>query len=204
MQPTSPPTLQRASQPVTAGCRVRSSRLEGGTQVPAHEHADAQLVFALQGVMQVHTGDAQWTIPPQRALWMPAGRRHAIRLLSRTEMRSVYFAPALLGAASGFRRSADVHVITASPLVRELVAGLFVRQRAAAMRAQMASLLLHALDESPCLPTQLPLPTSPRACRRRWPAWRWTSADACRWATRRRARRCRSAASAATSAPSWA
>lgn len=161
-QPPTQPTLQRTSEPVTAGCRVRHSSFEGGTQVPPHEHADAQLVFALQGVMQVHTGDAQWTIPPQRALWMPAARRHSIRLLSRTEMRSVYFSPALLQATPGFRRPGEVHVITASPLVRELVAGLFVRQRAPAMRAQMAVLLLHALDESPCLPTQLPLPTSPR------------------------------------------
>ena len=160
--PAAPPTLQRASQPVTAGCRVRRSSFEGGTQVPAHEHADAQLVFALQGVMQVHTGDAQWTIPPQRALWMPAAQRHSIRLLSRTEMRSVYFSPALLAATPGFRRPGEVHVITASPLVRELVAGLFVRQRAPAMRTQMAGLLLHALDESPCLPSQLPLPASPR------------------------------------------
>jgi AraC-like DNA-binding protein len=141
---------------------VRSSRLEAGTQVPQHQHADAQLVFALQGVMQVHTGDAQWTIPPQRALWMPAGRRHAIQLLSRTEMRSVYFSPALLDAAAGFARRAEVHVITASPLIRELVAGLFVQQRAPAMRTQMAVLLLQALAESPGLPTQLPMPTSAR------------------------------------------
>jgi AraC-like DNA-binding protein len=30
------------------------------------------------------------------------------------------------------------------------------------MRARMAALLLQALDESPCLPTQLPMPTSAR------------------------------------------
>ncbi len=156
------PASASASASASAGCRVRSSRFDGGHHVPPHQHADAQLVFALQGVMQVHTGDAQWTIPPQRALWMPAARRHSIRLLSRTEMRSVYFSPALLDAAAGFQRQAEVHVITASPLIRELGAGLFVRQRAPAMRAQMASLLLHALDESPCLPTQLPMPASPR------------------------------------------
>lgn len=156
------PTSNPTSQPVSAGCRVRSSAFDAGASVPAHQHADAQLVFALQGVMQVHTGDAQWTIPPQRALWMPAGRRHAIQLLSRTQMRSVYFAPALLEGLPDFPRRDEVHVITASPLVRELVAGLFVRQRAPAMRAQMAGLLLQALAESTCLPTQLPMPTHPR------------------------------------------
>jgi AraC-like DNA-binding protein len=77
-------------------------------------------------------------------------------------MRSVSFAPALLGVAAGFQRQADVHVISATPLIRELVAGLFVRPRAPAMRAQMAALLLQALDESPCLPTQLPMPTGAR------------------------------------------
>ena len=157
-----PPTAPLPAAPASLGCRVRSSAFEGGSSVPPHQHADAQLVFALQGVMQVHTGDAQWTIPPQRALWMPAARRHAIHLLSRTEMRSVYFSPALLGHVADFARRDDVHVITTSPLIRELVAGLFVRQRAPAMRAQMAGLLLQALTESPCLPTQLPMPTSPR------------------------------------------
>jgi AraC-like DNA-binding protein len=95
---------------------------------------------------------------------MPAARRHSIRLLSRTEMRSVYFSTALLdiGGPAGFTRKDDVHVITASPLIRELVRGLFERQRAQTMRGQMARLLLQALDESPCLPTQLPMPTSAR------------------------------------------
>lgn len=157
-----PPASPQPAAAASAGCRVRSSRFEAGTHVPPHQHADAQLVFALQGVMQVHTGDAQWTIPPQRALWMPAARRHSIQLLSRTEMRSVYFSRALLDAVAGMPRQAEVHVITASPLIRELVAGLFVRQRAPAMRAQMAVLLLQALAESPCLPTQLPLPTGAR------------------------------------------
>jgi len=162
---TAPPTPlePRAPQPsAPAGWRVRSSAFEGGAEVPQHQHAEAQLVFALSGVMQVHTGDAQWTIPPQRALWMPAARRHSIRLLSRTEMRSVYFSPALLAGPEVFKRQAEVHVITASPLIRELVSGLFLRQRTQHMRSQMAALLLQALEESPCLPTQLPMPTSPR------------------------------------------
>ena len=159
---TEPLASPQPAAAATAGCRVRRNSFAAGAQVPPHQHADAQLVFALQGVMQVHTGDAQWTIPPQRALWMPAARRHSIRLLSRTEMRSVYFSRALLDVAAAFPRQAEVHVITASPLIRELVAGLFVRQRAPAMRAQMAGLLLHALAESPCLPTQLPMPGSAR------------------------------------------
>jgi AraC-like DNA-binding protein/quercetin dioxygenase-like cupin family protein len=159
---TAPPPRPEPRAPAPAGWRVRSSAFDGGAQVPPHQHADAQLVFALRGVMQVHTGDAQWTIPPQRALWMPPAHRHSIRLLSRTEMRSVYFSPALLDGPAGFKRQAEVHVITASPLIRELVSGLFVRQRAQRMRGQMAALLLQALDESPCLPTQLPMPTGPR------------------------------------------
>ena len=159
---TEPLASPQPAAAAAAGCRVRRNSFAAGAQVPPHQHADAQLVFALQGVMQVHTGDAQWTIPPQRALWMPAARRHSIRLLARTEMRSVYFSPALLEAETGFRRQAEVHVITASPLIRELVCGLFVRQRAQPMRSRMARLLLQALDESPCLPTQLPMPASPR------------------------------------------
>ncbi len=73
-------------------------------------------------------------------------------------MRTVYFASPLIERSIGIAQRNDVHVVVASPLIRELVLGLFDEQRGQDMRHLMARLLLHALRESACLPTDLPMP----------------------------------------------
>ena len=49
-------------------------------QIPEHEHPRDQLVYAQSGVMTVMTADGTWVVPPNRAVWMPAGVRHWIRI----------------------------------------------------------------------------------------------------------------------------
>jgi hypothetical protein len=44
-----------------------------GQVLPFHRHRRAQLVFASEGVMGVSTRQASYVIPPQRAVWVPAG-----------------------------------------------------------------------------------------------------------------------------------
>ena len=131
-------------------------------RLPQHQHATGQLVFAVSGVMRVDTGPSRWIVPPQRALWVPAQQPHAIQMLSATEMRTVYFDPAWIAQCEGFVRAGEVHVVVASRLVQELVLGLFDAQRSPVMRGLMARLLLHALRETPCLPTHLPMPEDAR------------------------------------------
>ncbi len=133
-----------------------------GALLPQHQHRTGQLVFALSGVMQVDTGPSRWTIPPQRALWVPPQQPHAIRMLSQVELRTVYFQPALIAQCTGFTRRDEVHAAIASPLIKELVLGLFESQREQEMQALMARLLLHALRETACLPTHLPMPSDER------------------------------------------
>jgi AraC-like DNA-binding protein len=133
---------------------------ESGALLPTHQHRSGQLVFAISGVMQVHTDDSQWTIPPQRALWVPARQPHAVRMLSRTLMRTIYIRPDVVSRCKGFPRSDEVHVLTASPLIKELVLGLFDTRRSADMHRLMVQLLLHSIGEAECLPIRLPMPTS--------------------------------------------
>ncbi|KQV92842.1 AraC family transcriptional regulator [Rhizobacter sp. Root1221] len=131
-----------------------------GVVLPQHQHRTAQLVFALSGVMSVETDRGRWTVPPQRALWLPPDHPHTILMLSDTAMRTVYFDPSFVAGCAGFERRGEVHATVASPLVRELVLGLFEVGRTVPMQGLMAALLLHALRESACLPTQLPWPTT--------------------------------------------
>ncbi len=133
-----------------------------GALLPVHQHQTGQLVFALSGVMLVETGKSHWTVPPQRALWIPPAHPHAIRMLSRTEMRTVYFQPSLIRQCEGFTQQDRVHAIVATPLVKEMVLGLFDSQHGHCTHRLMAHLLLQILCETAHLATEVPMPTDER------------------------------------------
>src|ERR1700730_16978584 len=67
-----------------------------GTPLGTHAHAEAQLLFAASGVMQVTTPKGRWLVPPRRAVWVPPRSEHAVDMLSDLEMRSLYIAPVWL------------------------------------------------------------------------------------------------------------
>ncbi|WP_434562421.1 AraC family ligand binding domain-containing protein [Pseudomonas sp. R1-6] len=90
--------------PEPAEFRLLAKRHERGAVLPSHEHQTGQLVFALRGTMLVETQQSRWTVPPQRALWIPPHQPHAIQILSDVEMRTVYFHPALFTEVAGFAR----------------------------------------------------------------------------------------------------
>lgn len=131
-----------------------------GTVLPRHQHQRGQLVFATCGVMLVETLQARWTVPPQRALWVPPQHPHSIEVLSTADMRTVYCQPALTAQCGSFSRRSEVHAVVASPLIRQLVLGLFEPHFDHPTRHLMVSLLLRTLQHTPCLPTHLPMPAS--------------------------------------------
>jgi AraC-like DNA-binding protein len=133
-----------------------------GSSLPTHQHSTGQMVFATQGVMLIETALGRWTVPPQRALWIPPHEPHAIEMLTETHMRTVYFHPDFMASCNAFTQRSIVHVVVASPMIKELVSGLFETERSDDMRALMARLLLHALVETAYLPTYLPMPTDKR------------------------------------------
>ena len=85
-------------------------------QIPEHDHPRDQLVYAQTGVMTVMTAEGTWVVPPNRAVWMPAGVRHWIRISGRLEMRTLYLRK---GAAKSLPRACVV--VSVSPLLRELI-----------------------------------------------------------------------------------
>jgi len=131
-----------------------------GAVLARHQHRAGQLVFGISGVMLVETDAARWTVPPQRALWIPPQHPHTVQMLSATEMRTVYCSPALIARCGPSGRLAEVHAVAASALIRELVLGLFDPQFDHATHEGMAVLLLSALRQTPALPTHLPMPAS--------------------------------------------
>lgn len=155
-------TISPKRQDSEPGWRVLARRHARGIVLPEHQHCSGQLVFATEGVMLVRTGSMLWSVPPQRALWVPAGHLHAIEMLSQVELRTVYFQPALVAECVGFVRNDDVHAVVASSLLRELIVGLFDQRQAADAHALMARLVLCTLRETALLPSYLPMPASER------------------------------------------
>ncbi len=87
-----------------------------GTEIAPHRHARAQLVYASQGVMTVTAAAGSWVVPPQRAVWMPAGAEHAVRVNRAIAMRSLFIRP---DAAP--RLPQACRVVTVSALLRALI-----------------------------------------------------------------------------------
>lgn len=123
---------------------------------PPHQHSQGQLLFAIKGVMLVETGSKRWVIPPQRALWIPPFQEHTYSVLSATELRAVWFSPALISQCEPFKRKDEVHVIMATALFKELIAGLFSAEYRPASQRGMAVLLLDILSETQQISAELP------------------------------------------------
>ena len=81
--------------------RALSATYSSGHVLHPHTHASHQLLFASSGAMTV-TGDrTSWMIPPGRAVLIPAGIQHSIRMWGEVAMRSLYFPVKTILACSG-------------------------------------------------------------------------------------------------------
>ncbi len=146
-------------QEVARPLSVMAKDFAAGHDIPLHRHRRAQLIFAAQGVMAVRTPLGSWVVPPHRALWVPAGAEHAIRMCSAVAMRTVYVRPdaaALPGACC---------VVAVSPLPRELI--LRAAERPILYDEQgpdgrVAAMILDELRALAVLPLHLPWPEDKR------------------------------------------
>src|ERR1043165_4718767 len=77
---------QRVPRPVAA----MAKDFPDGFHIAPHSHERAQLIFAAQGAMLVSTREGTWAVPPQRAVWMPGGITHEIRMAGAVAMRTLY------------------------------------------------------------------------------------------------------------------
>lgn len=86
--------------------------------IPLHSHErHGQLIYAGKGAMTVHTTSGHWVLPPQRALWVPAGMQHAISNARPLELRTAYIDP----TANGAPQWSTCVAVSVTPLIRELI-----------------------------------------------------------------------------------
>ena len=125
-----------------------------GHVLPMHSHRRSQLLYGATGAMQVVAGGGRWLVPPQQAVWIPAGIAHQVTLHG-VSTRSLYIESAALNLG------AECRVIAISPLVRQLVLAAVDLPLEYALQGRdtaLIDLLLHELQRASTLPLHIPLP----------------------------------------------
>jgi len=61
-----------------------------GHFIPEHNHQKGQLVYASSGVMELHTPEDYWILPPLRGVWIPPGIVHKMITRTRVSFRTLY------------------------------------------------------------------------------------------------------------------
>ncbi|WP_244598735.1 AraC family transcriptional regulator [Rhizobium tubonense] len=150
----------RAIEASTGPIYAMPSHYPAGDFVEWHSHSRPQLLYARTGVVMVTSTQGRWMVPPEHALWIPAGIEHSVDILGEVNMLSVYVAQDALPAFPNVAR-----VVAITDLARALIV------EAAAPRPDGAStgridlimpLLLDVISTLPDRSLGLPFPEEPR------------------------------------------
>ena len=131
-----------------------------GHKISAHRHGRAQLLHALAGVGTVSPAAGRWMVPPDHAMWIPAGSEHSVEMLGDVSMRSVYVREdASADLPSGLR------VVGMSELMRSLLieaVAMGQEEEQGRRRTLLLELLVEEIAHLPERPLGLPMPADPR------------------------------------------
>lgn len=128
------------------------------TLLHTHSHRRAQFLYGATGVMEVGTDDGAWVVPPQRGVWIPAGKPHRVRMLG-VSTRSLYIEPRAVP-----RKGDQCEVLSVSPLLRQLLIEAIELPAAYERQGRDGALMrlaLHELTRAQALPLHVPLPRDP-------------------------------------------
>ena len=134
-----------------------------GHQVAPHSHGRSQLLHALSGVLMVSTGEGRWVVPPDHAMWIPAGTTHAVEMLGAVRMRSAYVLPRATS-----RLPAALRVLAMTDLMRSLIVEaveIGADDGSDDRASAIMRLVLHEIPRLAERPFALPLPSDPRLAR---------------------------------------
>lgn len=82
---------------------------------PMHVHDRIQVLYACSGVMSVTTPTTSFVVPPQRAVWLPAGTPHEVSCRGPVSLRTLYVEP------SRYAQAPDCRVVEVSDFLRALI-----------------------------------------------------------------------------------
>lgn len=157
---TNPNDYQTAARPIVA----MPKEFPAGCRIAPHRHARAQLIYAVEGVMEIRTQAGLWLVPPQRAVWMPANFEHAMRCRGAVSLRTLY----LRAEACPAEFPTAPRALQVSILLRELIlriAAMPLDGDATAHDARILALLFDEIAWAPERELFLPMPRDPRLAR---------------------------------------
>ena len=123
--------------------------------VPFHVHRRAQLIHVSRGTLTVATQNHQWTIPPQRGVWIAPGTEHRIVSATPFTLTTCYVEPQHFGA----RQQGTVAVDALTHALLPEVAGLGPDWKTPDAR-RLVAVLFDRLDALPDPRTGLPISSS--------------------------------------------
>jgi AraC-like DNA-binding protein len=127
----------------------------------AHEHAQGQLCFAVQGCTRLIVGDLLCMLPPLRAVWIPPHVPHRTIVRKSADVRLVFFDQEL--SAQLPRQTC---VMDVSPLMEAIVDALVLAPLEQDWEQppfdNLIALSLHEIREAPRQPMLLPMPQDRR------------------------------------------
>ncbi|AYJ50320.1 AraC family transcriptional regulator [Rhodococcus sp. P1Y] len=101
----------------SAVVRAGSYLYEGDRLVTGwHRHDVHQIEYAVGGVVDVETADTHFLLPPQQAVWIPAGLHHQATMNSNVRSIAIMFDPELVPY-----NGTSAAVLDVSPLIREMI-----------------------------------------------------------------------------------
>ncbi|WP_291717783.1 helix-turn-helix transcriptional regulator [Magnetospirillum sp. 64-120] len=127
--------------------------------VPPHRHKRAQLLYALTGIITVTTEAGRWMVPPDHALWVPAGMEHSVAPHGRVRMHSIYVSPGAVDLPPGCR------VVEVTPLMHGLIVEAVKLPRQWQKGSRADKIMALVVEELPLLPERplgLPMPADER------------------------------------------
>lgn len=154
-----PRDYQRVARPVAA----MAKNFRDGETIPPHAHERDQVLYAVRGIMRIGIEDAGWIVPPDRAVYMPAGVVHTVAIRGDLEMRTLYIAP---GAGPALPQAPTV--LEVSELLRSVVLALIeepVLYVEAGRGGALATLALDEIGRARRLALGVPMPRDPRLAR---------------------------------------
>lgn len=125
---------------------------------PAHTHERSQLLYATAGVMSVITPGYSFVLPPQRALWLPAGTSHQVSCRGTVALRTLYI-------DSPHERHQAPHIIEVSDFLRALILEVVTftpSYDVEGREGRIVDLLLEEIERMPSAPFHAPIPEDPK------------------------------------------
>jgi AraC-like DNA-binding protein len=146
----------RVDRPVAA----MAKDFPNGHVIEPHRHPRPQLLYAAEGVMRIVASEGAWIVPPQRAVWLPAGIEHEVHMHGEVAMRALFVHPKAAPASLK-----GCTVIAVSPLLRALILRAVeepVEYDEAGAMGHVMALVLEELSHGTPVPFNIPLPRDPR------------------------------------------